>query len=74
MLLGMTEDNAKHWRRKYEGIVLSTEEGPEKFCATIKSDAGIELVFVNPRVLYAGSNPDQVEILKLYFSDPVKSK
>ena len=74
VLLGMTEDNAKHWRRKYEGIVLSTEEGPEKFCATIKSDAGIELVFVNPRVLYAGSNPDQVEILKLYFSDPVKSK
>lgn len=68
-VMGKAESNADEYRKAYTRITFDMDGRRRRFCQIARSDDGRELIFVNPRVFFAGDNWERVEGLLLYFAD-----
>ena len=67
--MGLRPRSAADYRRAYRELTFPLEDGrKQRFCITVQTDEGKEMIFINPRVLFRGDNWHMVENLILHFS------
>lgn len=62
--------NADQYRKAYAGITFEMGGCKRRFCQIARNDDGKELIFIDPRVFFAGANWERADAMIQYFADP----
>lgn len=67
-IVGYSEKNASRLRREYSKITFPVENRQEQFCMFVSDGCNLNnaQIYINPHILYNGSNAHLVEILSVF--------